>query len=120
MNHQLDTLGEDQAIGYDIRCAFTSTVQASKLLMQKAQDMRLHFSVNSFHGYTHSCLCQLDSHPLYLKGWGIEDLEGLECVFSASNAVTPSICYTTHYHWLQALDLHFKQWDEDKYQELSK
>ena len=41
VNHQLDTLGEDQAVGYDIGCVFTSTVQASKLLAQKAQDMRL-------------------------------------------------------------------------------
>jgi len=120
VNDQLDTLGLDQAIGYDIRCVFASTIKASKLLAQKASDMRLCFSVNSFHGYAHSCVCQLDNHPLYLEGWGIEDLEGLKRVFSASNAVTPSIRYATCYHWLQAMDLHFKQWDEDKYQELSK
>jgi len=120
VNHQLDTLGHDQAIGYDIGCVFASTIKASKLLAQKANDMVLCFSVNSFHGYAHSHVCQLDNHPLYLEGWGIEDLEGLERVFSASNAVTPSIHYATRYHWLQAMDLHFKQWDEDKHQELSK
>ena len=120
VNHQLDIFGEDQAIGYDIGCAFASTVKSSKLLGQKAGDMRLRFSVNSFHGYAHSRLCQLDSHPLYLQGWGIEDLEGLERVFAASNAVAPTIRYATDYHWHQALDLHFKQWDDDKYQELSK
>jgi len=98
VNHQLDTLGRDQAIGYDIGCAFTSTVKSSKLLAQKAGDLGLRFSVNSFHGYAHSRLCQLDSHPLYLRGWGIEDLEGLERVFSTSNTVAPLIRYATHYH----------------------
>ena len=120
VNHQLDTLGEEQAIGYDIGCTFASTVKSSKLLGKKAGDMGLRFSVNSFHGYAHSRLCQLNSHPLYLRGWGIEDLEGLERVFLASNAVAPLIRYATRYHWFQALDLHFKQWDDDKYHELSK
>src|SRR5882762_1620640 len=120
VNHQLDTLGEDQAIGYDIGCAFMSTVKSSKLLGQKAGNMHLWFSVNLFHGYAHSCLCQLDSHPLYLQGWGIEDLEGLEHIFAALNTFAPTICYTMEYHWHQVLDLHFKQWDNDKYQELSK
>jgi Kyakuja-Dileera-Zisupton transposase len=119
VNHQLDTLGEDQVIGYDIGCAFTSKVKSSKLVAPKVHDNGLRFSVNSFHGYAHSRLCQLDNHPLYLTGWGIEDLEGLERVFSASNAVTPSIRYAARYHRFQALDLHFRQWDDDKYLELS-
>jgi len=95
VDHHINMLGNDQATGYDIGCSFTSTVATSKLVGPKAEQAAYRFSVNSFHGYAHSRVCQLDHHPLYLKGWGIEDLEGLECVFLASNAVTPTICYAT-------------------------
>lgn len=44
----------------------------------------------------------------------------MERVFSASNAVARTTRYATQYHWTQALDLHFQQWDDDKYRELSK
>lgn len=74
--------------------------------------------MNAFHGWSHNRLCQLYNHPLYTDGVGIEDLETMECIFSASNAVAPCIWLATRYHWMQALDLHFQQWDEDKYNEL--
>jgi hypothetical protein len=95
-------------------------VDRSNLLGEKARAHRVTFAVNAFHGYAHNRLCQLFKHPLYLPGFGLEDLETLERVFSASNEVAPLIRYATYFHWLQALDLHFRQWDEDKYQELSK
>jgi hypothetical protein len=50
----------------------------------------------------------------------LEDLETMECVFSTSNGVAHTTRYATQYHWTQALDLHFQQWDDDKYRELSK
>ncbi|EGO23128.1 hypothetical protein SERLADRAFT_409558 [Serpula lacrymans var. lacrymans S7.9] len=70
IDHILDNYGSDVGIGYDIGCAHEATIV-----------------VNTFHGYGHNCLCQLCKHPLYLTGYGLEDLETLERVFSASNSV---------------------------------
>lgn len=92
----------------------------SALLGQKSASKRLQIFVNAFHGWAHNRLCQLKYHPLYRTGVGLEDLETLECVFSASNAIARTIRHATAFHWHQAVDLHFCQWDEEKYQELSK
>lgn len=54
-----------------------------------------------------------------MDGFSIEDLEVMEQIFSASNGVARTIRYATKYHWMQALDLHFRQWDEEKYLEIS-
>lgn len=58
-------------------------------------------------------------HPLYRKGLGLEDLETLERFFSSSNTIARTIRHATAFHWHQAMDLHFRQWDDQKYQELS-
>ncbi|KIK12282.1 hypothetical protein PISMIDRAFT_18846 [Pisolithus microcarpus 441] len=64
-------------------------------------------------------MCQLENHPLYQSGFGNEDLETCERIFSSSNNMAPLICHTSEFHWKQFLDLHFNQWDVDKYLELS-
>ncbi|THG98024.1 hypothetical protein EW026_g4083 [Hermanssonia centrifuga] len=38
----------------------------------------------------------------------------------ASNAVARVIRFSSHFHWQQFLDLHFKQWNQDRYADLSK
>ncbi|KAG1772866.1 hypothetical protein EV702DRAFT_976388, partial [Suillus placidus] len=63
--------------------------------------------------------CQLAHHPLYLEGFGIEDLETCEHIFSSSNSACGLIRHASYFHWVQYLDLHFDQWDKDKYLELS-
>jgi hypothetical protein len=93
---------------------------ANSSLAVRAELYGLLLAVNAFHGHAHSRLCQLRCHPLYLKGLGLEDLETCERVFSSSNSVARLIRYSSHFHWLQFLDLHFQQWDDDKYLELSK
>ncbi|EGO04410.1 hypothetical protein SERLA73DRAFT_68093 [Serpula lacrymans var. lacrymans S7.3] len=103
VDHILDNYGSDVGIRYDIGCAHEATLV-----------------VNAFHGYGHNRLCQLSKHPLYLTGYGLEDLETLERVFSASNSVARGIRHATRYHWLQSIDLHFQQWDDDQYQNISK
>jgi hypothetical protein len=114
----LKTFGEDQIIGSDIGCSFTSTI-ASSSLGAEAERLRLRLAVNAFHGHAHNRACQLRYHPLYLDGVGLEDLETCERVFSASNSVARLIRHASYFHWLQFLDLHFDQWDLDKYAELS-
>ncbi|KAI5992333.1 hypothetical protein EDC04DRAFT_2510429, partial [Pisolithus marmoratus] len=50
----------------------------------------------------------------------VKDLETCEHIFSSSNNMAPLICHASEFHWKQFLDLHFSQWDSDKYLELSK
>ncbi|KAG2087520.1 uncharacterized protein F5147DRAFT_748517 [Suillus discolor] len=119
-NAMIDAYGKDIGMGYDVGCTFSGIVRNSPLLSQKAEEARMQFCVNSFHGYAHNRLCQVQHHPLYLPGFGLEDLETMERVFSSSNSVSHVIRYASRYHWAQFIDLHFQQWDEDKYGELSK
>ncbi|PSS29557.1 hypothetical protein PHLCEN_2v2956 [Hermanssonia centrifuga] len=121
IHHLLETSNEkNKAIGYDIGCAFDATINSSPLVGPLAREHGIKFAVNAFHGYAHNRLCQLTNHPLYKSGFGLEDLETLERVFSSSNNVARTIRYASQFHWKQALNLFFMQWDEEKYAELTK
>ncbi|KAG1884380.1 hypothetical protein F4604DRAFT_1677018 [Suillus subluteus] len=117
-NKLIDVYGSDGVTGYDIGCSFTKTAAASSIAM-KVKNHNHRFVINSFHGHAHNRRCQLQFHTLYQQGFGIEDLETCEQVFSGSNAVAPVIQHASYFHWLQFIDLHFNQWDQDWYQELS-
>lgn len=54
--------------------------------------------VNAFHGYSHNWACQKVNHPNIVAGLGLEDLEMLERVFSASNTVAAVTQYITTFH----------------------
>ncbi|KAG1737376.1 hypothetical protein EDB19DRAFT_1895844 [Suillus lakei] len=120
IDYILDNFGEDVGLGYNVSCTFGEIVHNSLLLQKKARDLQLQICVNSFHGYAHNRLCQVQHHPLYLTGFGLEDLEMMEQVFSSTNVSACIIQYATWYHWKQALNMQFSQWDAKKYQELSK
>jgi len=75
--------------------------------------------VNAFHGYTHNWACQKENHPNVIRGLGLEDLETLERVFSASNAVAAVTRCATAYRRHVFIDMFFRQWDEEKYQNLA-
>ncbi|KAG1753439.1 hypothetical protein EDB19DRAFT_1903100 [Suillus lakei] len=102
INKLLDVFGHNQAISTDIGCSLAKTVAASSI-HAKAADHRLLLAVNAFHGHAHNRKCQLQHHPLYL----------------GSNAAASLIRHASHFHYVQYLDLHFDQWDTDKYLELS-
>ncbi|KAG1749265.1 hypothetical protein EDB19DRAFT_2022684 [Suillus lakei] len=118
INKLLDVVGHNQAIGTDIGCSLVKTVAASSI-HAKAADHRLLLAVNAFHGHAHNHKCQLQHHPLYLGGFGLEDLETCERIFAGSNAAASLIRHASHFHYVQYLDFHFDQWDADKYLELS-
>jgi Kyakuja-Dileera-Zisupton transposase len=109
---------DDQCVGCDIACSFSATVRNSSLATD-AHTQRLIMALNSFHGHAHGRQCQLRWHPMYLHGLGLEDLETCERLFSASNAVARLTRHASYFHYLQFIDLHFQQWDDDKYLELS-
>ena len=115
----LTVFEDDQGVGCDIACAFTATVRDSSI-GERACRHRLWLALNAFHGYAHGRTCMLKCHPLYLLGFGLEDLETCERVFSASNSVARLVRHTSHFHYLQFIDLHFQQWDDDWYLDLSK
>ena len=115
----IDAFGSDLMIGYDIGCGFSATADRSSMVGPKLRDKRCRFCVGLFHGHAHCRLCQLDWHPLYIAGCGLEDFEGCERCFSESNAVALCTRHTSRFHHKQAILQHFERWNADKYAELS-
>lgn len=110
----LEELGNDVLIGFDIGCSFGATVASSSLAERfKAQGFRV--CTNAFHGYAHNYECQTKHHPNGIIGAGLEDMETMERVFSASNSLARIIRYSTKYTRRLWILTHFKQWDADKY-----
>ncbi|TFK58850.1 hypothetical protein BDN72DRAFT_781504, partial [Pluteus cervinus] len=118
VNSLLDTFGKDQLKGYDIGCAFEKTTDKSSI-GPKARELNLQSVVDSFHGHAHNRPCQLSNHPLYRVGVGLEDFGTCERIFSSSNSAACLIRHSSYFHWKQFIDLHFTQWDKDRYEELS-
>ncbi len=100
--------------GFDVGCSFLQTVNHSSLADQ-FKECEGHLCVNAFHGYSHAHSCQLYHHPNVIPGMGIEDLETMERIFSISNQLAPIIRYTTAYRRRVLIDMHFQQWDHDRY-----
>lgn len=73
------------------------------------------FTIPAMHGYAHNRLCQCTHHPMYLPGTGLEDFEGCERFFPATNNLARVTRHATRFHRLQAIDMLVRQWDEDKY-----
>ncbi|HEV7738191.1 MAG TPA: hypothetical protein VGO47_12580 [Chlamydiales bacterium] len=69
--------GSKQCFGYNIGCSHQATIRASSL-GPRAEELGLHLTVNAFHGHAHNRLCQLQHHPLYTPGVGLEDFETCE------------------------------------------
>ncbi|KAK7444566.1 hypothetical protein VKT23_015244 [Stygiomarasmius scandens] len=114
----LDTFGEGWILGYDIGCSFEQTIKSSSL-GARFQERGCRTCVNAFHGYSHNFLCQLLYHPLNIEGMGLEDLETLERIFSASNHLASITRYATAYRRRVFIDLYFQHWDDEKYQNLA-
>jgi hypothetical protein len=88
----IDIIGSKVGCAYDIRCAFVTTLENSSL-SEKVKDAIFHMMVGAFHGHVHNQTCQLEWHPLYIKGTGYSDGERCEHVFTSSNDLT---CGTLH------------------------
>lgn len=50
---------------------------------------------------------------------GLEDLEGMERIFSGSNQLASVVRYASAYRRRQFIDLYLQQWDADKYENLA-
>ncbi|KIY54035.1 hypothetical protein FISHEDRAFT_32180 [Fistulina hepatica ATCC 64428] len=97
VNYVIDTYGEDIGQGYDIICAFMKTLHQSSIT-EKVKNSHLVGVVPSFHGHAHSRDCQVDWHPQYVKGVGMEHFKGSEHFFSRSNELAATTCTCTPFH----------------------
>lgn len=114
----MDALGSHLLAGYDIGCVFGGTILSSSL-GAKFKESGSRTCVNAFHGYSHNYACQCKNHPNNITGMGLEDLETLERVFSSSNALAAVTRHASAYRRRLYIEMHFKQWDEDKYSNLA-
>jgi len=114
VNRLMDTYGTDICLGYDIMCAFTKTLSHS-VLGKKKVAFRLQGVVPSFHGHAHNRGCQLNWHPMYIEGVGLEDFEECERTFCKSNELASVTRLASAYHRQQHIDEHFMFHDQDKH-----
>ena len=118
INWLLDVFGSCQiTLSYNIACAFWKTLMDSSI-GPKAHGHAFCMMVSSFHGHSHHHGCQVNWHPLYVKGSGRADFEGCEQVFEKSNELAPATRHASKIHRHQAIEEHMKHWDEDKYANL--
>ena len=110
----IDRYGADICLGYDIMCAFVKTLSHSVLGSKKVA-FHLHGVVPSFHGHAHNRGCQLDWHPMYTEGVGLEDFKECERTFGKSNELASVTRLASPYHRVQHIDEHFTFHDQDKH-----
>ena len=114
VNRLLQDFGSDICLGYDIMCAFSTTLKKSSL-GKKAMVFRLSSVVPAFHGHVHNCCCQVEWHPLYVEGVGLEDFEECEHTFCCSNELASVTRLASPFHCQQHIDEHFCFHDLDKH-----
>ncbi|KAF8210742.1 hypothetical protein K438DRAFT_2046344 [Mycena galopus ATCC 62051] len=110
----LDRYGADIGLGYDIMCAFYKTLLRSSL-GRRVVGLKLRGVVPAFHGHAHNRGCQVDWHPLYVEGVGLEDFEECERTFCLSNHLATVTRLCTPFHRQQQIDEHFAFHDLDKH-----
>ena len=107
----LEAFGAGLGGGYDIGCKFRTTLDHSEL-GPRARELRYKALVGSFHGHAHNRLCQTSTLATYVKGMGLEDLEGCERFFSKSNALASSLHYASVFHRKQNIVEYMKHMDQ--------
>jgi len=116
----LDVFGRDLGGGFDIGCRFETTLDNSPL-GPRARELNHTSLVGSFHGHAHRRLCQLRHLATYIKGLGLEDLEGCEWAFSKLNSLAAPLRYASVFHRIQSIAAYFEHNDNmEVFQNLSK
>ncbi|KAI0684586.1 hypothetical protein BC835DRAFT_1292791, partial [Cytidiella melzeri] len=102
----MTVFGNNIGLAYDVGCDTWKTILNCSL-RDRALEQRLRLIVPAFHGHQHNWLCQLDWHPMYIKGAGKEDFEGCEHAFKDSNMLASGTRLATAFHRHQAIE---QQW----------
>ncbi|CDO74657.1 hypothetical protein BN946_scf184832.g1, partial [Trametes cinnabarina] len=100
-------------VGYDIGCEFSKTLSNSSIA-DRVKDV-ITLIVPAFHGHSHNRGCQLDWHPLYTDGIGLEDFETSERFFSYSNGAAAGTRLATPFHRHQAIEGVVQSWSMQKH-----
>ena len=108
VNQLLQDFGSDICLGYDIWCAFITTLRKSSL-GQKAVALFLPSM-----GMTIIVAVRCNG-TLYVKGVGLEDFKEYEHTFCHSNELASVTCLATPYHRQQHIDKHFRFHNLDKH-----
>src|ERR1700678_3114719 len=106
----IDIFGADLGHGYDISWPLKTKINKSPLGL-KAHAANHTCLVGAFHGHAHNRICQLSFLATYVKGMGLEDLEGCERFFSKSNALASSLRYASVFHRHQKMIEFMKHMD---------
>ena len=101
----LQALGPHLFASFDIGCSFSAMLNSSSL-GERFRLSLLRCCVNAFHGYSHNYSCQARNHPNNIEVMGLEDLEGMEWIFSGSNQLATVIQYATAYWHQLFIDLY--------------
>lgn len=89
-------------IAYDIACKFAKTIAHSPLA-GAAKSSKFLPMIGNVHGFAHFRLCQLLFLMLYIVSVGIEDGEGCERFFSASNSLASITRHQSSFHRRQSI-----------------
>ncbi|KAI0696074.1 hypothetical protein BC835DRAFT_1406027 [Cytidiella melzeri] len=110
----MTVFGNNIGLAYDVGCDTWKTILNCSL-RDRALEQRLRLIVPAFHGHQHNRLCQLDWHPMYIKGAGKEDFEGCERAFKDSNMLASGTRLATAFHRHQAIEQHWTFRSLDKH-----
>ncbi|KAJ6553772.1 hypothetical protein DFH09DRAFT_1318796 [Mycena vulgaris] len=72
-------------MGYNVGCNLDKTIKAHPALKDLAHEKAFCSLVGAFHEHGHNRLCSVDNLTIYVRGVGLEALEGCEILFSKSN-----------------------------------
>jgi hypothetical protein len=100
-------------IGYDIACQHCVTAHNHPLTGNLVRDNETGYANGAFHGYAHERSCQLDWHPLYKDGAGMEDFETCERFFSHSNDVARCTQHASKRNRREQIHQHMEASDKD-------
>ncbi|KAJ3481525.1 hypothetical protein NLJ89_g12204 [Agrocybe chaxingu] len=113
VNRLMDDFGPDICLGYDIMCAFSTTLAKSSL-GQKTVAFCLGGVVPAFHSHAHNRGCQVQWHPVFVDGVGLEDFKECERTFCRLNELASVTWLTMPFHHQQHIDEHLHFHDLDK------
>jgi hypothetical protein len=102
----------EKLLGYDIGCAFKTTISQSKLV---SPNFRGRCTMNAWHGSVHIRKCQCANLPHYLPGTGLANLEDCERFFSQCNHCATLSRHATIYHRHEGLDSFFSYHNWSRY-----
>ncbi|PPQ93511.1 hypothetical protein CVT25_005212 [Psilocybe cyanescens] len=84
INQLLQEFRSDICLAYEIMCDFTVTLKKS-ILSEKVRAFCFCGVISAFYDHAYNCGCQVQWHPLYIEGVGLEGFKECKHTFCCSN-----------------------------------